>query len=186
MPAKSSLRKAISRYKRAKKSNAEHHNKAFDTFSHLGTTKEKALLLRKRAAQLRRLEKIPMFKRMLSRKQKIVFTVNCKKEIALLFKNGFTLQNSSSRFVLVLDSKLRGVILVDYPFYKKMRWAPMQVHSFEKAADGVLNIIKPYALGVTNTSYFTALSKQIELRENQMDFSASHSGRELRRIRKLL
>lgn len=186
VPKKFELRKAINRYKRAKESNANHHSSAPDAFSHLGTAKQRAALLKKRSVQVGRLEKIPMFKRILSRKQKVEFTVDGKKESVLLFKNGFTFKGAKHRFVLVFDSKFRGMVLIDAPFYKNIKWVPLQLHTFSRESSGVYNIFKPYALGASAARYYKALSKQVEARESQIDFSVSHSGRELRRIRKLL
>ena len=186
MPAKTSLRKAITNYKRNLASNANHHTKAPNVFLSASLSSKMNALIKRRAAHLRRIELIPMYKRIFERKEKLVISANKETHNLVLFKNGFTVGKDGTRFVILLDEKLRGLILTDLPFSPKYKWAPLKIAGFVKSRGKMNSEYLDFGVNAIDERFFIELSKQIERREKGMDFSASHSEREVRRIRKLI
>ena len=186
MPANVSLRNAITGYKRTVRSNANHHLKAPNVFLADSTSAKVNALVKRRAAHLRRLEAIPMYKRIFERKEKLVIDANGEKRSLVLFKNGFTVGKEKARFVILLDEKLRGLILTDLPFSTSYKWAPLKIARFVRTGDKMHSEYLDFGITTAEKDFVIELSKQIERRERNIDFSVSHSERQVKRIRKLL
>ena len=138
-----------------------------------------------RGRHIAKLKRLPFFKELLSKQEKVEFEHDGKKESFTLLRNAIGSRGSGEEAIVIIDARGKASILMRYKTEGKIQWMPSLVGFLGEKGDRQW-VSKQQLISGKWGDYYSAVSEEVRKREGKIRFNEKWGFRKMEQVKRYL